>query len=812
MRFSLSFSCCLPNCQTLRPVVPARTVLAARVALLSLVLIWLGSVALWAQTGSKSSSEIKVKRQAYELIIQPAGFKYAFKNQGKNIAGFHPVSGLRFSAPGDTILFDAVTTSLISRSENLLRLTVTNTQGNKAEVAIYLFDDYLNIQVKPNSSSPKSQLPFVIDLRTAPVQPAYGLGDHGGYGPSANVFGFANNRFLNTDNGLRFVSSFAFFPVQSMGQVIFEKGHKRIGINNQENKMGAAQVPGINAYYFFGKPAAIYKNYAQVKVKEGYPDLKPKYDFFELGYEAFGSLGWNTYQTSVQKDLATYLQKGYHLSWAIVGSGFWKGERKNPEEGTTNSFGIWDDTAEPSRKDGLPNPRYPDVAAFKAFLKQNKINLLLGLRTNFKAPKAADGFYNPTNNGPYPLEGLRQNYYVADPQGKPIPYKVNFPQGNIYILNQDNPAAVQWFGKGFRKWGVQGYKEDMMLHDGIKLNNDAKLNKVNEHLMRQGNLVMVRNSAFSVPGDVIRLEDTKHGFDQDRPVINMLNYAASGAPNVYPDIVAGKYLTLPLTEDQKKYFVRNAWLAAVSPAMSVGLGPWHLENAAYEAAVKKACDWHNQLAPYIYSAAVDAFETGYPTTLTPLPIAFPTDTATYNLATKTRRQYSWLLGPSLLVTPPYGNDYATVERRHVYLPAGNWQDLESGEIFRGPTTLKNYAFPIDKIPAFVGGQGVLVKKEEADLNAIVYSLMPNPSTYRFTYPDGTSRSLITNKAANWHPENLQVRDNTTGQIIPAEYLAKDRALKFKIKAGHHYEISSSEAAKKANTSTTGKNQPKMNQK
>lgn len=86
---------------------------------------------------------------------------------------------------------------------------------------------------------------------------------------------------------------------------------------------------------------------------------------------------------------------------------------------------------------------------------------------------------------------------------------MHFLQSNIYILNPDNPAAVRWFADGYKQWGVSGYKEDMILKDGLKLNNDAKLNKVNEQLMREGNLVMVRNSAFSVPGDILRLEDTK---------------------------------------------------------------------------------------------------------------------------------------------------------------------------------------------------------------------------------------------------------------------------------------------------------------
>src|SRR5690606_41609920 len=52
---------------------------------------------------------------------------------------------------------------------------------------------------------------------------------------------------------------------------------------------------------------------------------------------------------------------------------------------------------------------------------------------------------------------------------------------------------------------------------------------------------------------------------RSRPLINGLNYAASGVSAVYLDIVAGKYLEKPLTDDQKLYFVRNAMTVAVSP-------------------------------------------------------------------------------------------------------------------------------------------------------------------------------------------------------------------------------------------------------
>ena len=84
--------------------------------------------------------------------------------------------------------------------------------------------------------------------------------------------------------------------------------------------------------------------------------------------------------------LTDYLNSGYHLTWGVIGSGFWTGDRKSLE-GTTTSFGMWDDTAATEgRNDGLPNPRFPDPEALKQFFKDNNMKLLLGLRNHFKLP------------------------------------------------------------------------------------------------------------------------------------------------------------------------------------------------------------------------------------------------------------------------------------------------------------------------------------------------------------------------------------------------------------------------------------------
>src|SRR3546814_10172063 len=78
------------------------------------------------------------------------------------------------------------------------------------------------------------------------------------------------------------------FPAQGFAQVLFEQGRKRLEISARENRLGADGVSTVSAWYFIGEPKQIYKDYKAVCEQEGYPGFRPKYRFFELGYEAFG--------------------------------------------------------------------------------------------------------------------------------------------------------------------------------------------------------------------------------------------------------------------------------------------------------------------------------------------------------------------------------------------------------------------------------------------------------------------------------------------------------------------------------------------
>src|SRR5687767_6581272 len=70
--------------------------------------------------------DIRVKKKAYTLLIRPEGFRYALQAKGQQQVAFHPVSGLRFSAPGDTSLYDAASTEVLSRQADRLECLVTN--------------------------------------------------------------------------------------------------------------------------------------------------------------------------------------------------------------------------------------------------------------------------------------------------------------------------------------------------------------------------------------------------------------------------------------------------------------------------------------------------------------------------------------------------------------------------------------------------------------------------------------------------------------------------------------------------------------
>lgn len=797
----------------------------------------------------EDETSITITTANYTIPIIRSGFRYSFvRPDGTTIAPPHADSGIAFTAPYSDTIYSAATTELVAANEIQVHLRVTSVHSDTADVYLLPSEHAVRMRVVPflppppptptaeptltltaspsatptntptpteestmtPSATPTStptptrtptatptptstrtptppptatpmtappdksralgqpratapltptlEAGFVIDAQLGGIGKGYGLGDQGG----ASALTIHDDNFTNSapQDFHRFITNFTVFPAQGFAQVLFWDHQKRVEIGDDISRLGVAgaqQIDGL--YYFIGTMPEIYAAYKAAKIEAGYPDAQPKYAMFQPGWEAYGSLGWNTNQQNVTETVQQYLDRGYPLGWAVVGSRTWRGDPDPITAGTTR-FGMWDDGS-PGSTD---TPRYPDPAGFRQFFRDHGLKLLIGMRINMD------------KENPFYSEAEQQGYFIP---------------GHAPLIDLHNPAALDWYIRGLNLWGVDGFKEDLCCGQAIPY-YDAKANPANERLMAQGAYVIVRNSAYAVPGDIIRREDTEYnGYWGPASALTSLAiaYAASGAPNYYPDIVGGTNLQKKeLSEQVRRYFIRNATLAAAMPSMSFGFRPW-LFDEDVDAFAKRAAEWHSRMAPYIYSAALESFRTGYPHTLTPMMIAYPDDPALYDLETA-----QWMLGPSLMVVGACYSSYATAGgdecTADVRLPAGVWFDADTGARFEGPTTLEAYPFPLGKIPVFVGGKGVLVEYEPSTsvLTARVYPVAAGGSQYTFTAPDGVGATTITNDNISWDPSRLRVRDITAGATLSYTLDASTGALSFPLEIGHSYRV------------------------
>ncbi|SDU57419.1 GDSL-type esterase/lipase family protein [Jiangella alkaliphila] len=748
---------------------------------------------------------VVLRGDTYTMTIAADGFRYGFTDAaGRPTLPPHPESGLRVDGA------DAVTAEPAG-DPGAFDVTLEN--GEAVRVHVHTAATTVRITVDGVDDA-------TVDLRTGPAGPSYGLGDYGAHAdgqpdqgtpcsgnvearPTLELTGIVLDNLTNQGSCKRYISTFTVFPAQGVGQVLFDEGQKRVALTDTENRLGVAGVDRVDAVHYFlaGDLKRVYADYRDARVEHGYVDVEPRPDLFELGWEAYGALSWNTYQSSVEETVQGFLDHGYPLGWGVVGSGFWPGPRGRPAEGTTNSFGMWDDTEEPGREDsqpGLPNPRYPDPDGLKRLFAENDLDLLLGARNNVKATVADGGNHNPVHDGPFMEEAAAAGLLLEDADGTPtVVSRAQFPSGASYVLDGSDPAAVEWYVDRMRAWGVDGWKEDTMLYEP-DLHLDGNWNPVQQALAGAGDLLMVRNAAYSVPGDIIRINDTIYGTgevfheDPDRMPVNLLNMAASGAGNLYPDYVGGTpgpSLTDPAYMD---YFVRNAQFNALTPVLAFGKGPWDLGRPDYAAQVLDLALWHDALHPYVYDTVLDGYETGYPSAMTPLPVAYPDDPATYGLVNDQTRQYEWMFGESLLAAPVFGADFETAQARDVYLPAGRWIDYSTGAVVDGPRTLEDYAVGTDRVPAFVGGKGVLVlrdRDESGEVAGFTAEVYPVARSSRYEWTDGDARSTILNANTGWDPDRLRIADRTTGHTVPFEVDDVTGAFRFAFEPGHDYVLS-----------------------
>ena len=722
-----------------------------------------------------------------------------------------------------------------TQSNHLDNVKITNAEGEvlyeedfeELTTSAEVNEKWISVYGSNNNSLliPELELPgYVVDTRLGGLPHTYGLGDLGarddtalGVRDSANLLGMnkmTEEKFSNCSTYLRYVSGFLIAPDRDFAMCIFETDDKRVSLQENESILGGCHTDKLTIYYFFGETTQIYGDYKTAREAEGYYDSKPHYEMYGIGWEAYGSLGWNVYQSSVEETVQSFLDEGYKLTWAVVGSGFWQGDRKG-EEGLTTSFGMWDDTYEEGRKDNLANPRFEDPDAMKEFFADRNIPLLLGLRINFQLPDEYKGVtYGgglvPEVDGEFVYEALDNGYLMNDSRTGELftvsGGEIAIPNGSndnnlSALLDGHDEAAVAWYADGVDLWGVDGFKEDTMLYTSH--HDDSVYNPILTELTESEErdyLMIVRNGAYSVPGDILRAHDYNYDLDHSRMVLNVGAFAASGQGNVYPDILGGTHGDLT-DSDYQIWITREAWLDALCPSMSVGIPVYNMNNDEYEAVIKKAATFHSTYAPTFYNAAIKNYETGYPYAHTPIYLADPDSEISHTLYNTTDQTWEWLIDETLLAAPIFGNDYATMTSRDIYLPEGEWMDYETGVIYKAGKdglVLEDYELPVEKTPVFVGGKGILVGEdlsketqtdaaEDCNYFVEVFPVSTKGSVYEYTWVDGNTKSTITANMDGFDHENLVVTDLDTNEEV--EFKVMDNgAIRFAYTAGHDYEV------------------------
>jgi hypothetical protein len=697
--------------------------------------------------------EWRLHSGALEMKIEEGGGRFAFSLAGSPVIGEDRIAGIVLNGEPTNIQ------ALKPCAPDQCSFQLVTQSGRHAELLVSLTPHHAALLLKPAATGDE------VRFQTAGAAPAFGLADHAVlHSPfQTDVTGFADDHFLSGEGLSRLVSNFVIYPRQRFAALLVDATTKIIHSSQEQIVQGVAACGAATTmHYFFGSPHEIYSEYRKVRVDAGYPVMKPKEEMFGVGWEAFGALGWNTNQQTVQESVDRYLSLGYPLRWIVIGSGFWPPEERFHE---TTSFGLFD------------LKKYPDARALTQHFHSEGLKVLFGLRICF------------ITTGPFAVEGVRDGYFLQK-DNNPAVYKDGWPTLPYYLLDAHNSKALDWYMSLVKRWGnygVNGFKEDYYGFRGFGLRDD-KVDPTNNRLMQQGADVIERNGYLSSDGDLHRINDFNFDQNQDRGPVNALALAYAGFPLVYPDIVGGTFgenhFSVERTARMETYMMRNALWASLHSSMSMGEPPWSFTSREVGKVMLAAAQLHGRLQPYLYAQGVRFSADGYPWPMTPLPIAFPGDPHVYGRENDRTRGYEWLIGTSLLATPLYGNDYATVTSRDIYLPEGKWIDYDNGHVYQGGQTLKAFPLPLNKTPLFVGGDGLVIERIHNSFVARIYSV-GTELIDTFMLPGAREPVIIKAGARNGNFHAVVI-DETEKRTVPSTF--QRFAHEFPIEGGHRYRV------------------------
>ena len=228
-------------------------------------------------------------------------------------------------------------------------------------------------------------------------------------------------------------------------------------------------------------------------------------------------------------------------------------------------------------------------------------------------------------------------------------------------------------------------------------------------VLSRGGGIGSQRSPYMWAGDQVRTFEKL-----DDLLFSVINSGLSGVPFMTYDMAGYHYVGKfgYYKEGQKEYetevFTRAVEFTAFTTNIQTHGDVRHVYEMSEDAKeiYRLYTGLHKQLLPYISKYAHIACETGMPP-VRHLILNYPEDTAVYGC------EDEFMMGDSLLVAPILTGSTAS---REVYLPAGNWRNLLTGETLVGGSRVSVQA-NIAQIPVFLN----IDSPDTAELTAVFES-------------------------------------------------------------------------------------------
>ncbi|MCX2183891.1 discoidin domain-containing protein [Streptomyces sp. SKN60] len=309
---------------------------------------------------------------------------------------------------------------------------------------------------------------------------------------------------------------------------------------------------------------------------------------------------------------------------------------------------------------------------------------------------------------------------------------------------------VAWIGGGY-KYAFDGVQQAV---DGIEKNSDAR-----RYVWTVDGWAGTQRNAIVWTGDTPGTWDAMrwHVPAITGAGLSGLNYASGdvdgifqGSPKTYVRDLQWKAMT-PV------FMTMSGWGATGPEAGYQDKQPWRFAEP-YLSINRTYLKLKMRMMPYFYSMSRVATETGTPT-LRAMVLEYPDDP----VARGNQTSGQFMSGDSLLVAPVVTD---TTKRDGIYLPAGTWTDYWSGRTYSGPGWLNGYDAPLDRLPMFVKGGGIVPMwpqmnhTGEKPVDTLTYDVYPRgSSTFTLYEDDGVTRQYQTGAYAK---QKVDVTAPTSG--------------------------------------------------